>query len=104
MEQNSFNFPAVTISENNIYFNRLCEGLFKTNRVSITTTTNYLIFSDWTERSPDTGHSIRKMGSRSTIEIKNIWKSTGIPAGSAFRLYKANGGYAIKRYEPLTGG
>lgn len=99
-----FDFPALYVQEEQIYFNAYCRDLFKTKRVRVSKTADHLIFRD--SSSNDSYKVRRRKGENSFlisgVGIRNI---TGILPGTCFKLFRtADGGYAIKLHEPLNMG
>lgn len=94
-----FDFPAVYVGDHAIYFNKRCKGCFDTEYIQVSKSTNFICF-----RSNNAGYK-RSASSRNpgfTISGRHIRDVTALPAGKSFRLYKLkDGGYAIKRYEPI---
>lgn len=98
-----FDFPAVTVLQNTIYFNSKCGNILNSEKIRVSKTNDFLIFR---EAHPYSEQAYRKHVCKGNdgfqISGNRICGATGLKPGEVYRLYNVNGGgYAIKRHEPI---
>ena len=96
-------FPAITISENYIYFNgHLSKHLYAFKYFNLATSSEYVIFTPTNERGKSS--FVMNMQGRRAIQAsmpKGLLEKK--VAFGTYKVYKAKNSFVIKRYEPLEG-
>lgn len=96
-------FPAVSIRNGIIYFNCISASHFNPKFVSVSKSTNLVIFRECTDKKRGyTAIHTDKCKNGFCISAKNILDMTSLKPGTFYRLYAMKGGgVCIKRYEPI---
>lgn len=97
----SIPFPAVTVRDTRLYFNRFARKYFPKRNVAISTAGELIIFRPTDERG--SFRLNRHSGGSIYVSSAKLIRSMPLKTGSAYQLYavKGGGGYAINAYHPL---